>query len=966
METTPLWTLIPTVTAFALALMLTLVARHKSWSDAITASPLTRESSPQKNGSTADDFKTRARNFVSAYRWEILLAGVLVGLLTFIALSSPVQLTGKLSIYPNQPGRPFYFLHWIRNHLVLFYHETASASNLLTGLAALVYAILAGVQRSHARSRASLLWASMSLAGAAQWMVSSENQLQLGIYLYLTAAAGFFFWSRLAHVDVGTDLDEKRPIPFRWEVVLVALVLILATFSRMYTLRTIPYGIEGDEAKWTAEVVSLGLRGDPDGNGIYHRDALPGSFFMQTVFHRLLGPSLISARFEVALFSVIATLVFYLFLRQITSMPMALLAAWLLSGCMFDISASRLANVESHVKLWPVLTLALLAWALEKKQWHAYAITGIALAIGLLTYDTVWPLGLLALILTIIESIRQKEKPGKAIQNIMALLIPSMLVAPVLVPYITGRMFYYEIGNKGWGNGLETLLSHTADVFTSWYRVTYQDFLYNRTGPLLNAFLLPWMTLGVAAALANPRHRLSLWTLIWVLLFIFPVPVLAHSPFGRVYYPALPAMYVLVAIGMYIFARETLRSLGSDFRPLITAAAMVILIWIPLFNLYIYFNEVEDSGDRVMRREVAELAKGAASPDTLIVLASVPNYDEPLNNEFQMIELFMLEKLPIEQISSSYKKVALENVLPTLVEISSRPNRSIILDTFSPNSRPERDALAEALRKCFPQAKWTKGVQFDRVDISAEAVESSTCISTVLSLEFVSENRLSWQLTNGTASRISLKCDIQQVNHEALEAETLPIYPGWQTETAFASDWKGSGFLMDNYGSQPILFDIEVDAEKPVYIWVRYYKRSVDNSPAQISLGGSAFSFANINEDKLNQWNWERIGPFNPSVGMNTLTLERPYLEDPFKFIAVFIDSLIVTSDEGFTPSNSQFEKVPTMNVTIEPEKSSGTLTIAFEPGSYRCTAEAVNRSLVDAFGNSPVISNTIDFKISP
>ncbi|NOH03466.1 MAG: hypothetical protein HND47_16650 [Chloroflexi bacterium] len=135
-----------------------------------------------------------------------------------------------------------------------------------------------------------------------------------------------------------------------------------------------------------------------------------------------------------------------------------------------------------------------------------------------------------------------------------------MLAAPILIPYLTGRMSYYEVSEKGWENGLVTLWDYFSEVLFSWYGMTFQDFLYNRRGPLLNAFLLPWMTFGLAAVLANLRSRLASWTLIWVLLFIFPVPILAHSPFGRVYYPALPAIYTLVAIGMYIFWREKLRA----------------------------------------------------------------------------------------------------------------------------------------------------------------------------------------------------------------------------------------------------------------------------------------------------------------------------------------------------------------------------------------------------------------------
>ncbi len=60
---------------------------------------------------------------------------------------------------------------------------------------------------------------------------------------------------------------------------------------------------------------------------------------------------------------------------------------------------------------------------------------------------------------------------------------------------------------------------------------------------------------------------------------------------------------------------------------------------------------MRDDNERQIRREVAELAGDAASPDTLIILATVPQFNEPLNNEAQMIELFMLDKLPKDQIA---------------------------------------------------------------------------------------------------------------------------------------------------------------------------------------------------------------------------------------------------------------------------------------------------------------------------
>lgn len=963
MNIIPLWTLLPLASTLAMALFL--LPRSKTWSDPSFESTQSPAGSETQSPPVADDFKSRVRMFFIAYYWEILLIGISLGLTLYLSLSAPAQLTGKVAIDPNQPGRPFYFLHWVRNYLSQDYAQIASASNLLSGLAALLFVITALIRRSPAKIQFSLLWSLISVAGSAQWMLSSERQFVTGILLYFIAVFGFFLWSSFARILIDSDLDEKQPISFRWEAALVLLVLALATFGRMYALKSIPYGIEGDEAKWTAEVVSLGIRGEPDLFGMYHRDALPTSFYMQTLFHKILGPSIITARFEVAFFSVLATLIFYLFLRQITTVPLALLAAWFLSASIFDISASRLAHVESHVKLWPILTLALLIWSIRVKRWQAYAITGIALVIGLLTYDTVWPLIGVTLLLAALEAWKRKDNFADTFRNLTALLTPSLLAAPILIPYMAGRVRYYNFSFRE--NDLAALWKYFSDIFFSWYVGAYGDFLYGRMGPILNAFLLPWMTFGLIVALSNPRRRLFYWTLVWALLFIIPVPTATHSPFGRIYYPALPAVYILIAIGMYIFGRESLRAMGKGFRPLVVAISLLILVWVPLFNFFIYFNEVQDGNDRQMRREAAELAGAAADPNTLIVLAAIPQANEPLNNEFQMIELFMLGKLPNDQIKDSYKYVALEDVLPSLPNLSVRPNLSIILDKFTVGKRQQRDDLAEALHTCYPQATWIEGVFFDRVDINAEALSSPACTSATLSLELTTDKKIHWELQHGTAGTLSLKCEIQKSFNELIEAETLPLPEGWRTETAVTSEWKGDGFIMDNFGSAPVSFNFNLPEENPAYIWVRHYQRTLDNSPAQISILDQTYIFKAIDERQINQWIWERVGPFDISPGPHTITLDRPYVDDPSQFMAIFIDTIVITTDPDFAPLEDSDRQIQAQIYPFGQEQEQGELTTQFEPGYYRCHAEAFSKySLVDAFGHTPVKSDPINFVINP
>lgn len=964
METTPLWTLIPLAAALLLALILS--GRSVNWSDPAFKPEQIPEEKKLEVNPTTSDFKSRALVFFSTYYWEVLLAGFFLSLVIYLSLSAPAQLTGKISNEINQPIHPFYFLHPLRSFLQDYYNQIASVSNVLCGFVALILAATAAIRRSAAKLQFSLLWILISLAGSAQWMISGKIQSSTGVILYICTAVGFFLWVKFTKRSIDTDMDEILPIPCRLEVALVILVLTLATFGRMYSLRTIPYGIEGDEAKWTAEVVKLGIRGEPDKLGLYHRNALPISFFMQTLFHKMLGPSIIAARFEVAFFSILATLIFYLLLRQITAVPISLLAAWFLSASIFDISASRVAHVESHVKIWVVITLALLAWAVKTKRWQAYAISGIALAIGMLTYDTVWPLAPAAFLIVLLEARQQKDKSANTFRNLTALLTPSILVSPLLIPYIADRMTYYNFSSRQ--ADISSLWGYFTNVISSWYVEIFHDFSYNRLGPLLNAFLLPWMTFGLVAALATPRRRLSFWTLIWSLLFIIPIPVAAHSPFGRVYYPALPAVYVLVAIGMYLFGRSSLRALGSGFRPLLITASLFILIWIPLFNFYIYFNEVYDYDSDKMRREIAELAGDAASPDTLIILASVPNANEPLNNESQMVELFMLGNIPNELIKDSYKYVALDNVLPSLPNLSERPNLSILLDKSTSDGHPQRNELIEALHTCYPQASWVEGVFLDRVDINAEALASPTCVSASLSLESNSANTIHWQLEQGTANKLTLKCEDHQNIHQLIQAETLPFAPGWNTETAVAPGWAGTGFLMDNFGSDPVSFEFNLQKENPLYLWVRYYKRIPDHSPVQITINDQTIPFGNILYEKTNQWTWERIGPFNHlPAGINLITLDRPYKDNPQEFMAIFLDEIAITTDESFLPTNNLDQYLLTETLIYPQNQTQGEIIPQFEPGSYTCYLQAFSQEkLVDAFGNSPLQSNSINFVMTP
>ncbi len=963
------WSLIPTLLALAGTLLLFVAAHRQRWVDVPvteTTPHVEKEAETHVNRQT---LKQRLTFYVSQFRWEILLAGVVTMLAAYFLIFAPAQMAGGIPINPMEPGRPFYFLHWQRGSLNFLYYEAAIASTVLTGLLALSIVILALVRRSPSRIKTALLWTSLSLATCAQWCLGREPEHRMGIELYLAAALGFFIWAQLAKQQIVFSLNQPIYVKRGLEITLVVAVIALASFGRLFELDSIPYGIEGDEAKWTGEVVWLGIRGLPDYSGLYHRDALPVSFFMQTPFHQLLGPSIFSARFEVAFFSILATFLFYLLLRRLTNIPLALLSAWLLSASIFDISASRLANVESHVKLWPILTLLLLASAIRARRWHLYAVSGIALALGLLTYDTVWPLLLAAVIICMIEINRQDVTRTEKARFVTALLAPSIFALPILLPYLASRLGYYDFNAKGWEEGFSTLWLYFSKVLKSWYIYANVDFLYNRMGPLVNAFLLPWITMGFFASLATLRQRFSYWTLIWLAVFIFPVPIAAHSPLGRVYYPGLPAVYALAALGLFLFAYDSLSFIGKILQPLSVTIALVVLIWLPLMNLYIYFNETGDEQNRQVRREIGEIAGSAADMDTLIVLPNIPYGNEPLNNEYQMIELFMLAKIPTEEIQNSYQYVALDDLMPALPDdLTDRPNLEIILDKVTDSDRIKRDEIAQTLKHCYPKGILIEGIFFDRFSLPASALAEPACLSANLTLHQTSSSQqLSWELSKSTVTSLSLQCGVQTTEHVWLEAETLPPPSGWQADTAFVQGWNASGYLADNYLSEPVLYEFETSTAGQIYIWARTLKREADHSPLQLQVNGQAGTVSQTVEDNLNKWIWERVGPFDISENKNTLIITRPYMDDPSGFMAIFLDTLVFTPDVNLMPEQNYYAPIPAQHFLFPGGQSAGQITLDLEPGIYQCQVSVDGeQNLVDNLGHAPVMSNFVVIEIKP
>ena len=419
---------------------------------------------------------------------------------------------------------------------------------------------------------------------------------------------------------------------------------------------------------------------------------------------------------------------------------------------------------------------------------------------------------------------------------------------------------------------------------------------------------------------------------------------------------------------MFIFWNEISRLLGN-IKILAAVVCITFLFWLPLLNLYIYFNEVGDAADRQMRREISDIAAVAGGPDHMLLLPVVAGADEPLANEYQVIEMSLHDKMPVDQIPNAHQTVDYDRFLPMLLSSYTQvPYLEIVLDKTTPRERAQRDAVHATLLRCFPGGKLTTGRYFDRYTLDIPARENPDCFPVNLDLQVVAAENgvaLGWALSRGGATQLQLDCSRRDDSLIWIEAENTTQAIGWKPETAYVSDWSGDGFLMDSYGSQMAWFIARLPQASEGYAWVRYYKRAPDASPAFLTLGDQSYSFADSAPEHLNQWVWERLGPYTLADNLDW-TLTRPYAEDSTKFMALFVDALVFTSNPNYDPRTSTSYMPIPPQIFSAAGQTKGTIHPVLEPGHYSCEGKAISpHPLVDALGRSPVTSGKIEFDVS-
>jgi len=405
------------------------------------------------------------------------------------------------------------------------------------------------------------LLGAIALAATGQMAILSQR-FEAGIVLYALAMGLTIYWA-YRHPSARERAAESATFNSRaMEIILVAALVLVSAFARYYQLDKKVYGLEGDETKWTMQVWFSTITGEPRGDFSHHFLDQPVDFWLKSAFMRVFGENFFSARVASATMSLLSIFIFYFLARRLTSKPVAMLAALFYSFALAELSTARQALHDTPIEFWLIFGYFCIVTAVESRRlWH-FALAGVTLALGMLTYETFYPAPIVAAIYLLMWLIVEWRKPNEWrewIKRIVVTAAPFVFVAPQVIRYIEFRAGYHLLAFNAATRDDASLAAIGSFPFknfselavTLFQQIRWGDSLLRIDAPFINPLLSPFIVLGFLYTLWNWRRWNVLFTVIWFAVFALPIPLLG-APWPRVIYPALMPMMLWGALGVWL------------------------------------------------------------------------------------------------------------------------------------------------------------------------------------------------------------------------------------------------------------------------------------------------------------------------------------------------------------------------------------------------------------------------------
>ncbi|TMC60862.1 MAG: hypothetical protein E6J26_00790 [Chloroflexi bacterium] len=436
-----------------------------------------------------------------------------------------------------------------------------------------------------------------------------------------------------------------------YRVAPLLLVLALGLFARLWQIDHFPFGTwydEADNGNYAVRMLSdLGFR------PVYVESTnLPAHFlYLIALSFKLFGVSTISMRFVTVAFGMVTVAFAYLLFRRWFGESVGLVAAAMFAVIRYDLNFSRIALHGVTTPAFEVVVLYFLDRALERKRPLDFALTGVALGLGLAFYAPFrlfpFALGVFGVGLLLIA-----RRPGRLLDGLRSAVIQpvhlAILGAGVLIAIAPVAEYAWQHPDIFFGRTNQVSIFEHRDepdlMKALWNNTARHLEMFNLMGdrngrhnlpnePMLDPIMGALAVLGFAHALwrwRDPPNMLML-LVIGVMLLGGILTVDFEAPQSLRAIGVMPSLVYFAAIPLAALSGEFLRVFRgantSGWRVTWAAGLAILLAAMTWSNFDTFFNKQQNSTEVWAAYSAAETIVAnelnRLSPDYDLIVSSL-------------------------------------------------------------------------------------------------------------------------------------------------------------------------------------------------------------------------------------------------------------------------------------------------------------------------------------------------------
>lgn len=395
----------------------------------------------------------------------------------------------------------------------------------------------------------------------------------------------------------------EAPAYLPWEWVLLALVVTLGCFMRLYRLNEFPFGTWYDEAD--NGLHALHMLEDPTWRPVYVESTnLPAHYlYLVALSFRLFGVETIPIRYVSILFGVLTVPAAWGVGRELGGRRLGLVAAFLLAVSRWDVNFSRIALHGVSTPFFEFATVWFLLRGLRTREPADFALGGLSIGLGLCFYAPfrLFPFVVLFFLIHLLATERDFWR-AQGVNVLIFGLAALLAVAPVaqfafkhtdlfLDRTRKTSVFAGKTREEGWNAVRSNLRKHLL-MFN--YRGDPNG-RHNLPGePMLDYATSVFAVLGMGYALAQwrrPREFLSTyWLFIMLAGGVFSLDFEAPQSLRSI--GTLPPAHLLAAMALERLGREVEWAWGGKRRAkqVFAVALAALLAYVGYANYDTYFH----------------------------------------------------------------------------------------------------------------------------------------------------------------------------------------------------------------------------------------------------------------------------------------------------------------------------------------------------------------------------------------